>query len=328
MTPPRIASASFLMIAIFMSGTVGYHLLEGAGWWDALYMTVITLTTVGYREVFPLSRAGQAFTVVLLIGGLGMFLLLATDVARTVVEGELRQVFGRARRSRMIERMSGHDVVCGWGRMGRAVVEELQRGGRSVVVVERNPERVLRLQDAGIPVVEGDTTSEATLRAARVETARGLVSCVNDDAHNVYTVLTARALNPRLFIVARATEESAEQRIRQAGADRVVNPYQLGGTRLAHLLAKPAIVSFFDASLGKRDEPQFDQVSVPASGKLAGRTLLEADVRRRWGIGVVAVQRGKDVFVNPAPEVALQGGDVLVVFGSPQQIAAFERETA
>jgi voltage-gated potassium channel len=316
------------MVSIFAGGTIGYRLIEGAGWWDALYMTVITLTTVGYREVFPLSRAGEAFTMALLVTGLGMFLLLATEVARTVIEGELRDVLGRARRSRMIERMSGHDVVCGWGRMCRAVVEELLRGGRQVVVVERNPERIAWLRESGIPAVEGDTTSESALRAARIEVARGLVSCVNDDAHNVYTVLTARALNPRLFIVARATENDAEQRIKKAGADRVVNPYQLGGTRLAHLLAKPAIISFFDASFGKRDEPQVDQVSVPSGGALAGRTLLEADVRKRWGIGVVAVQRGQEVFVNPLPDTTVIAGDVLVVFGRPEQIATFERETA
>src|SRR5262245_52544619 len=210
--PKRLATSGLLLAGIFVGGTVGYHLLEGAAWWDSFYMTVITLTTVGYREVFPMSRTGEAFTALLLLSGLGLFLLLATDIARTVVEGEIRQVFGRARRSRMIEKMSGHDVVCGWGRMGRAVVDELRRGGRTVVVVERNPERIARLQEAGIPVVEGDTTSEQALHAARVETAHGLVSCVNDDAHNVYTVLTARSINPKLFIVARATEEGSENR--------------------------------------------------------------------------------------------------------------------
>jgi voltage-gated potassium channel len=326
MTARRLLSSGMLMLAIVAAGTAGYHLLEGAPWWDAFYMTVITLTTVGYREVFPLTRLGEAFTVGLLIAGIGTFLLLATDVARTVVEGELREVLGRARRSRMIERMSAHDVVCGYGRMGRAVVEELQRGGHSVVVVERSPDRVSHLRESGIPAVHGDSTSEATLRAARIDTARGLVSCVNDDAHNVYTVLTARALNPRLFIVARATEEDAEQRIRQAGADRVVNPYQLGGTRLAYLLAKPAIVSFFDASRGRRDEPQFDQLSVRPQSPLVGRTLVDANIRRQWGIGVVAVQRGTDVIINPGAETTLAAGDVLVVFGRPEQITAFERE--
>jgi voltage-gated potassium channel len=209
--------------------------------------------------------------------------------------------------------------------MGRAVVEELQRGGRRIVVVERDPDRVHRLQEAGIPAVEGDATSEATLRAARIDTAHGLVSCVNDDAHNVYTVLTARTLNPRLFIVARATEEQAEDRIRQAGADRVVNPYQLGGTRLAHLLAKPAIVNFFDASLGRGEELQLDQVSISPGSVFSGKTLLEANLRKQWGIGVVAVQRNTQVIANPPPDLAVQGGDVLVVFGSLAQIQAFER---
>lgn len=311
-----------------MGGTVGYRLIEGAGWWDAFFMTVITLTTVGYGEVFPLSRGGEVFTAVLLLTGLGMFLLLATDIARAAIEGEFRQVFGHMRRSRVIDRMTGHDVVCGWGRMGRSVVEELQRGGRQVVVVERNPDRVRRLQEIGIPTVEGDTTSEAALRAAHVDVARGLVSCVNDDAHNVYTVLTARSLNPTLFIVARATEEGAEQRIRQAGADRVVNPYRLGGARLAHLVAKPAIVNFFDASLGKSEDLQLDQVSIHPGSPLQGRTILESDIRKEWGIGVVAVQRGTEVIANPPTDLTLQPGDVLVVFGSVRQILAFERRNA
>jgi voltage-gated potassium channel len=225
----------------------------------------------------------------------------------------------------MIERLSDHVVVCGWGRMGRAVVEELRRGGWDLVVIERNPDRIRRLQEAVIPVIEGDAASHAGLRAARIESAHGLVSCLNDDAHNVYTVLTARALNPRLFIVARATEEEAEDRIRQAGADRVVNPYHLGGTRLAHLVAKPAIVNFFDASLGKGEELQIDQVSVTAAGSVAGKTLLEANPRKRWGIGVVAVQRGTQVIANPAPDLTMEAGDVLVVFGSLRQIQAFEK---
>jgi voltage-gated potassium channel len=328
MAPPRLVLASALMVAIFLAGTIGYRLVEGATWWDAFFMTVITLTTVGYGEVFPLSRPGEVFTVVLLFAGLGMFLLLATDVARTVIEWEIRQVLGRARRSRMIEKMSNHEVVCGWGRMGRAVVDELRRGGREVVVVERNPERVQRLRDEGIPVVEGDTTSESALRGARIESAHGLVSCVNDDAHNVYTVLTARSLNPRLFIVARATEESAENRILQAGADRVVNPYHLGGTRLAHLMAKPAIVSFFDASLGKREDLQLDQVALGVNSPVAGRSLVDANLRKRWGVGVVAIQRGKDVISSPDAEFILKQGDVLVLFGSLQQIQAFEKENA
>ena len=190
-------------MALFLAGAAGYRLVEGVPWWDAFYMTVITITTVGFGHVFPLSRAGEALRV------------------------------------RMIERMSGHDIVCGYGRMGRAAVDALRRAGRQVVVIEARVEQTEELAAAGRPVVTGDATREASLRAANVEHARGLVCCLADDAHNLYTVLTARSLNPDLVIAARAAGEGAEQRILQAGADRVVNPYQLGGARLAHLLVEP-----------------------------------------------------------------------------------------
>ena len=180
-------------------------------------MTVITVTTVGYEEEVPLSREGEVFTSVLLLAGLGVLLFLLTEVSRSVLEGELRQYLGRVRRSRMIERLVGHEIVCVYGRMGQAAVEELRRAGHLVVVVERSPERVRRLQERGIAAISGDGTSEAVLREANITHARGLVSCLNDDAHNVYTVLTAPSLNPRPFIVARATEEGAERRILRGG---------------------------------------------------------------------------------------------------------------
>ena len=226
----------------------------------------------------------------------------------------------------MIERMAGHEIVCGYGRMGRSVVEELRRAGHQVVVVERGLDHVRMLQDAALPVVAGDATTEATLRAANVTKARGLVACLNDDAHNVYTVLTARSLNPKLFIVARATQDDAERRILQAGADRVVNPYQLGGSRLAHLVAKPAIVSFFDASLHGDTGFQLDQTSLPQGSPIAGLTLAEADLRRQWGLAVVAVQREGAVLQNPPSDYRLQTDDVLVVFGTSAQIQAFDTQ--
>ncbi len=322
---PRIALSTSILALIFAGGTLGYRLIEGAGWWPSFYMTIITLTTVGYGEVFPLSRAGEAFTVVLLLAGLGLLLLVATEVARSVLAGELRQLLGQARRSRMIDRLSGHEIVCGWGRMGRAVAEELERGGRPFVLVERAPEKVRRLQELGANVVAGDATSEAVLRAAGIARARGLVACLNDDAHNVYTVLTARALNPALFIVARATEEGAEARILQAGADRAVNPYHLGGMRLAHMLLKPAVVEFLDTSLGSSgNELQLEQVPVPAASAVAGRTLAELDLRRSTGIAVAAVRRGATLFPNPEASLRLEAGDVLVVLGTPPQLGRFE----
>lgn len=323
----RLARATLLLAAVFLAGTVGYHLIEGAGWWDAFYMTVITLTTVGYGEVFPLSVAGQVFTVALLFAGLGLILLTATEIGRTVVEGQMRVWLGGARRSRMIEKMSEHEIVCGWGRMGKAVVEELRRGARSVIVVERDADKVRQLREAGVNVIEGDATVEATLRSAGVVRARGLVACLNDDAHNVYTILTARSLNERLFIVARVAEEGAQPRLLRAGADRVVNPYHLGGLRLAHLLAKPAVVDFLDVSLGPTgiDQLVLEQVLITEGNPLVGQTLAETDLRRRSGIGVVALRRGGQLIPNPEASTRLASGDILVVLGARPQLEAFER---
>jgi voltage-gated potassium channel len=321
----RLARTFGFLALVFAGGTVGYRLIEGAGWWDSFYMTVITLTTVGYREVVPLSRAGEVFTVVLLFAGLGLILLVAMEIGRTVLEGELREVFGQARRSRMIGSLSGHEIVCGWGRMGQAVVEELRRARRKVVVVESKEEKVQKLHGLGVPVVAGDATTEGTLRSAGIERARGLVACLNDDAHNVYTVLTARSLSPDLFIVARAGEEGAEGRLKRAGANRVVSPYRHGGVRLAHVLMKPTVVDFLDVSLRSGGEVglELQQLVLPPSAPLVGQTLAEADLRRRWKVGVVAVQRAGTIFPNPEADFAFQGGDVLVVLGTRNALDGF-----
>ncbi|MDP6579875.1 MAG: potassium channel protein [Vicinamibacterales bacterium] len=324
-TPSRLLRATALVVSLFTAGTVGYMVVEGADWWTALFMTVITITTVGFAEQFPLSQAGQLLTMALLIAGLGIFFFLASEIGRSIMEGEFRHYLGRVRRSRMIERMSGHEIVCGYGRMGRAVVDELRHAGRQVVVVDTRVARMQELAEHGLPTVSGDATLEATLLSANAQHARGLVSCVNDDAHNVYRVLTARSLNPDLFIVARATEEGAERRILQAGANRVVNPYHLGGARLAHLVVKPAIVNFFDASVDG-SELQLDQTPIGENSSVAGQTLAEANIRQRWGLSVVAVQRRDDVAASPPADFRLQVGDLLVVFGSRHQIQAFDRE--
>jgi voltage-gated potassium channel len=190
------------------------------------------------------------------------------------------------------------------------------RTGRPLLVIERNPEKVRRLISAGVPMVDGDATSEAVLRAAGVTRARGLVACLNDDAHNVYTVLTARSLNPKLFIVARAGEENAEGRMQRAGADRVVNPYHLGGIRLAHMLSKPAVVDFLDVSLPAAGRSlELEQVRLVTGSPLVGTTLGESDLRRRWGVGVVAVRRGEEFFPNPDSDFRLEADDELVVLG-------------
>ncbi|NWG00354.1 MAG: potassium channel protein [Thermoanaerobaculaceae bacterium] len=327
--PRRLSRYVLLLAAVLAFGTLGYRLVEGAPLWDCFYMTVITLTTVGYHEVFPLSLAGEAFTVVLLAVGIGLLLTAATELARSIVEGELRSVLGSSRRSRMLERLQDHEVVCGWGRMGQAVVAELVRARRQVVTVERHPDRIRELEAAGLLHVAGDATEERTLRAAGVHRARGLVACLDDDAHNVYTVLTARSLNPNLFIVARATEEGAEGRMLRAGADRVMNPYRLGGLRLAHMLAKPGVVDFLDFSLqpSSGEHLLLEQLSVTENSPLAGKSLAELDLRKRHRVAVVSLHRGSTLIPNPDPALRLQVGDLLVVLGNRHDLDRFETGT-
>lgn len=308
-----------MIATVFAVGTLGYYLIEESTWWDAFYMTLITVTTVGFSEEIPLSEAGEVWTALVLVTGLGAFLFLVGETSRAVLEGELRRMLGRVRRSRMIDRMTGHEIVCGYGRMGIAVVEQLRRGRRTVVVVDRDPERARTAEDAGIATIVGDAASEAVLRSVNIDRAHGLVACLSNDANNVYTVLTARSMNADLLIVARAGEDGASDRILRAGADRVVNPYRIGGVRLASLVVKPTVVNFFDTARGGGDY-QLDQAELRPGSPLVGRTLAEVDVRQRWGLSVVAVQRQEEVFPNPDPGFRLQPDDVLVVFGSRTQI--------
>ncbi len=270
--------------------------------WDAFYMTVITITTVGFREVFPLSRQVQAFTVLLLVAGLGLIFVVATEIGRSMLEGEIRRVLGRMRRSRMLDRVRDHEVICGYGRMGKAVVEALRQAGRPLVVVEKNPEKVASLDALGVPVVRGDATQEEVLIAAGVARARGLVACLADDAHNAYTVLTARSVNPNLFIVALASEDGAEQRLLRAGANRVVNPYRLGGVRLVPVLTKPAVVDFLELSLGPKGQGlELEEVAIEQNSPLESKSLQERDLRRKF-----------------------QSSDTLVVMGTKASLEAFE----
>jgi len=313
-------------VAVIAAGTAGYVAIEGADPLAALYMTVITVTTIGYREVFPLSPAGVVFTIVLALSGIGVIFLAGTEAARVVVEGGLRRFMGLRRDAKMLAKLDRHIVVCGFGRMGRAVVEVLEQRGIPFAVVEENRERCRELAERGVPVVEGDATQADTLRAARIEHARTVIICLRDDAHGVFTVLLARQLNPEVQIIARAVEEGSEERLRLAGADRVINPYRVGGLRLAYTALKPTVVDFLEASLpGAEGDLELAEIRIHEGSELAGTTLAGADVRRRFGLIVVAVKRGEGSVFNPDPNTPLEAGDVLVVLGPADALDRVER---
>ncbi len=302
---------------VLAAGTCGYVLVEGWNVWDAFYMTVTTVTTVGYKEVHPLSRAGEVFTVAVVIAGVGTAFYTFTLFATTIVEGGLHQQVARWRRERMLDQLRDHFIVCGYGRIGSIICDEFSRQRIPFVVVERDPARVQDVLALGGLAVEADASSEDVLRRLHVDRARGLIAAVGTDAENVYIVLTARVMRQDLYILGRAETEDAERKLLKAGANRVVSPYRIGGRELAQTALRPAVVDFFElATRAGNLELAIEQVAIADGSVLAGSTIIQANVRQRFGAIVVGIQRrdGRMEF-NPPGDAAMQPGDQLVVLG-------------
>ena len=319
----RLIFSSILIGFIIAFGTVGYMVIEGWNLLDSLYMTIITITTVGYGEVHALSSYGIVFTIILLIGGVGIILYVLASGARVILEGELREVLGRRRLEKKIKELKDHYIICGYGRMGSIVCKELKDKGISFVVIEKNP---VPLDDKDILIPDGDATSDETLKRAGVERARGLVSVLPTDAENLFVVLSARELNPDLFIVARASDEGAEQKILRAGADRVVSPYHIGGLKIAHIILKPAVMDFIEfATKSGNIELQMEEVTIKEGSKLGGLALDECSIGRELGIIVVAIKKptGRMEF-SPTSRSIIQVGDTLIALGEISKLKVLE----
>jgi voltage-gated potassium channel len=317
-----ISLALVLLALIFVGGVTGYMVIEGWSFWDAFYMTVITVTTVGYREIHPMSRTGEVFTSALLLVGVGTAFYTFTLAATIVVDGGLQKRLGRRRVRRMIDDLDQHFIVCGFGRIGTVIADEFTQQQIPFVLVERDPARVQEALERGMLVVEADASHEETLRKLHIERARGLVAAVGTDAENVYAVLTARVLAPNLFIVGRAETEDAERKLRRAGADRVVSPYAIGAQQMAQTALRPAVVDFVKlATQAGNIELAMEQIVVTQPSALVGASLVSSNLRQRFGVIVVGIQRaaGKMEF-NPAPDAVIQTGDQLVVLGRPENL--------
>jgi voltage-gated potassium channel len=311
-----------VLVALLAAGTLGYQVVERWGWLDALYMTVITITTVGFQEVHAMSGAGRVFTMVLAMGGVFTAFYAALEFIRAVVTGEVLTALGRQRMESRLERLSGHFVVCGFGRMGRLVAEEFSAAGLPFVVVDRDP-KVLEgfAVPHGIPLV-GDATADEVLRRAGVERARALVTAAASDADNLFITMSARLLNERLVIVARAEGEGTEVKLRRAGASRVVSPYTIGGHRVAQAVLRPNAVDFIElATRSGHLELQIEEVEVASASALVGRTIKESPIRSELGIIIVAVKKpGAKMAFNPSPDTALEAADVLITLGRREQL--------
>jgi voltage-gated potassium channel len=319
-----------LLALIVAIGTLGYMLIEGWSAWDAFYMTIITITTVGYREVHPLSRAGEALTVGVLIFGVGAALYAFTLLATIVVEGGLPRRLQRRRQERMLETIKDHFIICGYGRIGSTVAQQFRRQQVPFVVVERNPERLQAAIDEGAIAVEADASREDILKRVGIERARGFIAAVGTDAENVYAVLTARVLRPDLFIVSRAETEDATMKLKRAGADRVVSPYQIGAVAIAQTALRPAVVDFMELATSTENlDLSMEQVTVAPQSALANKSILDANLRQRFGVIVVGIQRqDRTMDFNPEPDTAMYAGDKLVVLGRPDSLKKLETEAA
>jgi voltage-gated potassium channel len=316
-----------LLVAILAGGTAGYMLVEGWNVWDAFYMTVTTVATVGYGEVHPLSPRGRLFTVALIFGGVGTLFYTVTLLATIIVEGGLHQRLERRRTARMLEQIKDHFIVCGYGRIGSIIAAELHQQGVPLAVIERDPERVRQAVDRGWLALEADASREEVLAKAGIHRARGLITAVGTDAENVFTVLTARVMRPDLFIIARVESDDAEHKLRRAGADRVISPYQIGATQMVQTALRPAVVDFFHlATSSDRLDLSMEQVHIKDDSPLANQTIVDAGIRQRFGVIVVGIKRaGGGMDFNPPPEAVMRSGDELVVLGRTESVKALEK---
>ena len=305
-------------------GTIGYMVVEGWNFLDSLYMTIITISTTGYREVHELSSRGMIFTIVLTVVGVGTALIAFTTGARFILEGELRQIFGRKKLEKRIKELKDHYIICGYGRMGRIIARELREEGVQFVVVEKDPAALEEKEDA--LVILGDATRDHTLNEAGIEKACGMISVLPNDAENLFAVLSARGLNPNILIVARAVEEGSEQKLLRAGASKVVSPYLIGGLRMAHTVLKPTVVDFIEFTTKSGNIGlQMQEVAVQEGSRLIGMSLEVCSVGDDMGVIIVAIKQATgETRFNPTHQSVIRAGDILIVLGEISKLKRFE----
>jgi len=321
----KIATLTGSLLAILLLGSLGFVWLEGWSFFDSLYMTVTTLTTVGYGEVHPLSPLGKAYNMALILAGMGVLFYIITSLARVVVEGEIAAALGKRKLLKQIKKLSGHYIICGFGRIGETIARQLKQRGVPLVVIDINPEVVARIEEAGYYFVAGDATKEEVLLEAGLERARGLVAVVHSDASNVYIVLTARSLNPNLFIVARGEEAGSEKKLLRAGADRVESPYEMGGRRMAHTILRPTVVTFMELAMHEGVDWSMEEIRVGETSSMIGQHLKDSGIRQKYDLIVVAIKRADgEMLFNPTPETLIQAGDTLILLGMRKELEALE----
>ncbi len=322
----HLITGVIMALCIIIFGTAGYIVIEGWGFLDALYMTIITISTVGYSEVHHVSKAGRLFTILLVFSGVGFTLYIAAAVVQFMVEGRIRIILGRRRLEKKIDRMKNHYIVCGYGRIGRVLCKNLRRKPLNLVVVEKDPELTSVMDADGVLYISGDAADEENLIRAGINRAKGLIALLASDADNVFLVLTARQLAPDLSIIARASQEKAKSKLQAAGANTVESPYEMGAVSMAHRIIRPTVTSFLNLAFAhKRKDIQMEEIPVSASSDLVNVLLKDTGIRQKYNLIIIAIKKqDKSMLFNPSFEATIEVGDTVIAVGEEVNLLKLE----
>ncbi|MFZ5760029.1 MAG: potassium channel family protein [Thermodesulfobacteriota bacterium] len=321
-------TAAILLALLLLFGSFGYMVIEKSSFADGLYMTLITITTVGYGEVVHLSPQGRWFTMLLILVGVGFVMLVFSKITEAVVEGRIQAVYGRLNMKKKVSELTGHYIICGFGRIGQVIAKLMKEAGKAFVVIENDPAIISRIGELGYLFLEGQASNDDMLLKAGVQKASGLIAVVSSDADNVYIVLSARGLNPDLYIMARSSGiDGVETKLLRAGANKVLSPYYIGATRMAHHLLRPTVTDFIDLTVhGGELGLRLEELQVASTCPMVGKSLLDSNIRRDFDLIVVAIKRrGGDMQFNPNLSTEILGGDTLVVLGEYDRIKQLEK---
>lgn len=325
----KIIIIAVIFLALLFGGAFGYMILENTGFWMGMYLTVITVFTVGYGDIVPIHPSGRVFTVFLVISSVSFVMYTFSKITETMIEGELRGLYKRRKMNKQISRLRDHYIVCGFGRIGKEICKILQEHHRPFLVIEKDEEESKSLDELQYMRLEGDAADDDVLQSAGIDRAKGLVSVVASDADNLYITLTARGLNPNLYIMARSSGGPGVQtKLKRAGASKVISPYSIGARRMAHLIVRPTVSDFIDLTMRAGElDLMMEELKVSAASHLNGKNLIESEIRKKYDVIVVAIKRQDGVMLfNPRSETAIMAGDILIVLGANEHILGLGRE--